>query len=151
MLIHKPLYICFCTAAQHSMKLTLEWLEACIAYIKATSLVSFFSGAAVLVAGLLRAWGMLAGWGLKPAVVVASVRSGLRTLGSFGWCLVCGARWWISDSVACSIFGLKGFPLGSSLKTEGSATSYLSIFRVGLSKRFVNHGSTPWQVRPQAS
>lgn len=111
-------------------------------------------GAAVFIAGLLRAGcrsGELSGWVLGPVVAVASAGSGLRSLGSFGRCLVCAARRWGGGSVAWGIFGLQGFPLGSSLETEQSATYCSLVFRVGLSELFVSHGITHRQPRSQPS
>ena len=84
-------------------------------------------------------------------VAVASTGSGLRSLGSFGRCLVCAARRWGGGSVVWGIFGLQGFPLGSSLKTEQSATYCSLVFRVGLGELLVSHGITHWQPRFQPS
>ena len=111
-------------------------------------------GAAIFIAGLLLAGcrsGELSGLVQGPVVAVASAGSGLRSLGSFGWCLVCAARWWGGGSVVWGIFGLQGFPLGSSLKTEQSVTYCSLVFRVGLGELFVSHGITLWQPRFQPS
>ena len=81
------------------------------------------------IAGLLRAGrrsGELSGLVQDPVVAVASAGSWLRSLGSFGRCQVCAARRWGGGSAVWGIFGLQGFPLGSSLKTERSAT-YCSL------------------------
>ena len=112
-------------------------------------------GAAVFIAGLLRA-GCRSGGGLSglvwdPVVAVASAGSGLRLLSSFGRCRVCAARRWGGGSAVLGIFGLQGFPLGSSLKTERSATYCSLVFRVGLGELFVSLGMTHWQPRFQPS
>ena len=111
-------------------------------------------GAAIFIAGLLLAGcrsGELSGLVRGPVVAVASAGSGLRSLGSFGRCLVCAARRWGGGSVVWGIFGLQSFPLGSSLKTEQSATYCSLVFRVGLGELFVSHGITHWQSRFQPS
>ena len=111
-------------------------------------------GAAAFIAGLPRAGCRSEGFcGLvrDPVVAVASAGSGLRSPGSFGRCQVCAARWWGGGSVVWGIFGLQGFPLGNSLKTERSATYCSLVLRVGLGELFVSHGITHWQPRFQPS
>ena len=78
--------------------------------------------------------------GLNPEVVASSVGSELCSLGSFRRCPVCGARRWSGGSVARGIFGLYGFPFGSTLETEQSTTPSLFLFRVGVNELFGNHG-----------
>ena len=71
-------------------------------------------GAAVFIDGLLRAGcrsGELSGLVRDPVVAVASAGSGLRSLGSYGWCRVCAARRWGGGSAVWGIFGLQGFSL----------------------------------------
>ena len=69
-------------------------------------------GAAAFIAGLPRARCRskgLCGLVLEHVVAVASAGPGLRSLGSFGRCQVCAARWGGGGSVVWGIFGLQGF------------------------------------------
>ena len=55
------------------------------------------------------------------------------------------AALWSGASLVCRVF------LGSSLKTERSATYCSLVFRVGLGELFVSHGITHRQPRFQPS
>ena len=79
----------------------------------------------------------------------------LRGTGSARWALLGGVRFarlgggvaalWSGASLVCGVF------LGSSLKTERSATYCSLVFRMGLGELFVSHGITHWQPRFQPS
>ena len=88
--------------------------------------------AAASVAGLLRA-------GYRSGDLLGGSR--LRSLGSLGWYLVCGSRQWGGCSVAWRIFGLQGFSFRQYLKTKQSATPYVLLFKIGLSRLYVNNGA----------
>ena len=65
---------------------------------------------------------------LGPLVAAASAGSMLRSLGSFGWFLICTALRWGAGSVAWGIVALQGFSLKEFFETEQSATYCSLVF-----------------------
>ena len=84
-------------------------------------------------------------WWLWPLRGPGSARRAL--LGGVRFARLGGgvAALWSGASLVCRVF------LGSSLKTERSATYCSLVFRVGLGELFVSHGITHWQPRFQPS